>query len=228
MRRTASGLADVARTPTKEDRPGKPGPKPPKRNKQRLTKLSAAEVKAAQSGGWLDERVPEDLIARRLSSEPATDFGVPEIVRFLGKRMGWIRLMANPEAARMEPKEVAQQARDTAAVIDELLDRRLRFMHPELQAMIDGVLFQAVNKHVLAIRQAIDPDLRHLHAAALMVARKLEATPGKTGPKSTERKRAMTALSEHLQANSRPPLAKRRAQALAADLIAICEDNQAA
>jgi hypothetical protein len=192
----------------------------PKANKQRLTLMSRREKTAASTGGWLDERIPEDAVRTRLSNEPRT-INVDPVLTILKSRVGWTRLLAAPEANHLEPNDIRQQARDTAAVLEEL-QVRLHYMHPNLKALVDGSLFRAHELSVLTIRERTKPDLLLLAASLRMAESTIANWPVRTGPKYKEAQGAMAAIAKALRDHSKPSYSVKDSRALAKELLGYC------
>ena len=194
----------------------------PAANKQRLVRMPRREIAAAKSGGWLDERVPDE-VRSRLADE-GRQIDVDKVLRVLSTRVGYVRLAANPESARMEPKQIAAQAQATAEVVAELL-LRLRYMHPDLRVLADGYLFRAEGLAVLRIRENIAEDLHRLEGAMKLARSDILAWPVRTGPKVKERQSATAAVAKALRDHSAPRLSLKDSRAIALELMALCLDG---
>lgn len=190
-------------------------------NKQRLTKITKREKQAAKSSGAMDERIPEDQIRRRLSDEAGKTFEIDALLGAIANRIGWLRLTAEAEAARMKPSEIARQAADTIGVIDELLVR-LRHLHPELQARAADALFRARGEFPSSIEQRIEPDLYRYRAALAHAARQIESAPAKRGPRATAWHTARDGIAAALREHSTPPVPLKAAKAIAVELLELC------
>lgn len=187
-------------------------------NKQRLTKITRTAKQASDTGGVLDFSIPEALLRQRLATDPKK-YDVDAILQELSHRVAWARLEAS--VPRMKPSEVSKQAKDTAAVIDELIVR-INHIYPELESFVDEALYQARGEFVLDMRGRIEPDLYRLRGVMLSVAKTIDANPGQTGPKSAW-PIMRDAIANTLRDHSEPQLDSRGAKALAAELLELCE-----
>lgn len=192
------------------------------KNKQRLTLLTRKEKAAADTGGWVDERIPHDLLRQRLMNEGGREFDIDAILPKIAYQVGWVRMTQKHDAAHMEPKEIAQQAKETVAVIDELLSR-LQHLHPHLAAEADYILFKARKEFVLSIKQRVQPDLYLLRASINQACGVIQKRPVKTGPKRNGWMVARDAIAKLLREHSKPTIAAKTARALAVELLELCD-----
>lgn len=189
-------------------------------NKQRLTKLAPKEKAAANTGGVLDESIPEQEIIKYLNSKHDTVFDTALILETVANRAGWYRLMQ--ERPDIEPKARAQQARDTAAVIHELMDR-LESMHPDVAAYADELLWRSDCELVCELAARINPDLLRLKLVLAKVADTMDSLPSKAGPKpKVDRDSAYTKTFQALKSHSHPALSDAKAREYAAELLRLC------
>lgn len=189
-------------------------------NKQRLTLLTKKERRSTSRSGWVDETLPDKQIEQRLLDEPGVIFDARSILDVLAYEVGLVRLLEQSEDSRLEPNEIAHQARQTADVIQELMER-LEHMHFEIEAKVDATLVRSFGESVLQIREDLRPRLSRLMVLTRKVASEIERAPVRTGPKHRQRDLAKAHLTAALRANSDPPVGARRASALASDVLAI-------
>lgn len=189
-------------------------------NKQRLIKLSNREKAAADCGGIFDESMYDQKIIEYLSGIDGTDFNLEPILEKIGNRAGWFYLMQ--EYQDIVPKQKAKQARDTADVIVELLDR-LEHMHPEVAAVADAMLWKANGEFALQMTRRISPDLLQMRAILIDTADTMDELSSSAGPKAkSERDRAYAEVLQTLKSNSQPSLRDADARIIAADLLQLC------
>jgi hypothetical protein len=188
--------------------------------KQRLMKLTRQEIAASPQGGWIDERVPVEDVRQLLTREPRVTFDTQSLLVDLGRIAGHARLMR--DVVRLERDQKAAQARETVAVIDELVQRLLH-MDPHVEALATDLLYNAEKVSVLWVRQRIAPDLYLLRAALAGAATTIENKPSRTGPRPTWWTRARDDLTQALLDRATPRLAKKAAKALAVEILALCE-----
>jgi len=186
-------------------------------NTQRITKLSRKEKEAAVSGGALDFRIPEENLRQRLQDEPAT-FDVDVVLDELAHHLAWARLTS--AVAHMKPGKVREQAEHTVAVIDELI-MRLDNMHPGIACMVDESLYRIGGEFCVNLRDRMAPDLYRLRSALRSAILTMEAEPVRPGPKG-DRSALKATVAEILRANSEPSINAAEANALAADLLELC------
>lgn len=193
-------------------------------NKQRITKLSPAEIQAsiaatdAAARGAVDDAIPEEAIGMALDRFGRRAFDRAAIFQALRNRARMNRLMAR--AGHLEPAEIVKQARDTAAVIDELL-LRLEHLHPDLVDRADETLMYARGDFIGAIQERIELDLKRVRVALQEAGDAIAAQPMQKGPKSTWPS-MRDEIADILRQHSSPPLPKREAKELAAEILALC------
>lgn len=197
-------------------------------SKQRLTLLTKAEKLAAVTGGALDENIPANLIRKRLRDEARVTFDTDALLPAIASRVAWCRGLQVPggkgqpaKAKRMEPTEIASQAADTCAVIDELMTR-LDKLHPDLRAHADELLWRAGGEFVHTLRDRIQPDVYRLRAAIEQARLTVVDAGSKRGPKASAWTTARDGLAGDLHQHSQPVLAAKAAKALAVDLLELC------
>ena len=211
----------ATKRPAKKAPAKKAGAKPKLENKQRVTLLTTRERRASTSGGILDDRIPETAVAQRLTNEAGFSIEQANVVSVLRARVAWCRLMQSPESNRLEPREISQQALDTAAAAEELI-ARMEFMVPSLAGVADEKAFQAWGETVFEMETRMKDDLHRLIALMRDAARQIRAQPSKPGEKTTERKVARAEIAETLRAHSDPRLGQRAAKELADELLTLC------
>lgn len=186
-------------------------------NKQRLTLLTSREVAAADTGGSLDEQLDEKSLLEILKrSGRAFDAGaVLDVVR---GRVGWYRLSKSHKD--IPQREITEQARATAAVIDELMTR-LTDMHPDVYAHACAWMLKHKGEMAHAVMERVKPDLSWLGWALKAAA---DAMPeGKGGrPADVERDKAYREVYEALLEHCKDDVPLVEARALAADLLLAC------
>lgn len=203
-----------------KNRPRKPSPVIP-----RITKR---EQRAAVRSGWLDERVPEQEL-RQLVEDAERRTGAKidfdAILPTIAKRVGWFRLTERFGGCDLEPAEIRDQARHTAEVVAELLDRLLH-MHPTVEAAVGGYLWRLSEDHVITVRERLSPDLHRLRAALMAAEGDLRRTRVRSGPKRpSERNWALSEVYRVLREQSTPELGVTAARTLAADLLTLAEPS---
>lgn len=201
-------------------------------NKQRLTLLSRHEKKAALTGGAVDDSIPEKALREILGKIHTHDFGADAILAVVAEQAKYCRGFSTPgikkceTPAHMQPHEIESQAKDTAAVIDELMSR-IRHMNPELKAKADEQLYGAFGSFALGMIENMRPDLYRLRAALQRAGDDIGSS-AKRGPKSSGKADARRAVAATIMMHSkrrtpsRRPLAKDRADELAGDLLDAC------
>lgn len=191
-----------------------------KDNKQRVTLLTRREKKAADLGGMLDDRIPEDAIRQRLANE-GREFDTDAVLAELARQCAEIRFIGRIEASDLEPREVVEQAQETAAVVAELLER-LQHMHPDLDCRASEILFSSRQIGVHQLAERIKPDLYLLQAALMLAAGKIAKRPTRTGPKRNQWTHSRDALAGTLRTHSAPAIPKKDSRTLAAELLELC------
>lgn len=194
-------------------------------NKQRLTMLTRKEVAAADTGGVLDERIDEQRLrkilrdAGRDRDDNPIEFDAAPILDVLMERVGLYRMLERHEG--IPQSEITKQARDTAAVIDELMTRLMN-MHPDVYARACAWMLKQKKEMAHAVmRRVLGEDLMWMKLALESAA---DAMPeGKGGrPSEGERDTAYRAVYAALFANCRQRLTKKLAQTVARDLLVGC------
>src|SRR5688572_21506565 len=92
-------------------------------NKQRLTLMTKAEKKAADWDGFIDFDIPREAITKRLKKEGTHRFDLRRILPLIRNQVVQVRAFKKKETSALEPKQIVQQAKDTARVIEELITR---------------------------------------------------------------------------------------------------------
>lgn len=188
-------------------------------NKQRLTLLNRQEIGAADTGGVLDTRIPESEIIKYLEGFSGTTFDTAPILDTISSCVGWYRKLLNYKD--IEPRERAQQAKDTVNVISELMTR-LENMHPDVTAHADESLWKLKCEFVQDLAQRINPDLMTLRAVLKEAAKKMD-TPSNVGRKrEAERDCAYKETYNALLSHSTPQLTVTKARAIAHSLLQKC------
>ena len=185
-------------------------------NKQRITKLSKKEKHAANSGGVLDDAI--DAVSKRLENEAGRNFDSEAIIERLAHSVGLIRLFKTAEKSRLEPKEVAKQASQTAAVIDELVTR-FQNIHPELQVPLDDYYSIVHGFFFFQVLEGISPDLRRIQAILKKSAAEIRNQENRPGPKTGRWQIARNDIADALIEYSKPKLSKKAAKEVAAELL---------
>jgi hypothetical protein len=198
-----------------------------RRNRQRITHLTAHERHAAaNTGGYSLLRDEErEAIARRLRNEAGIVFAVEIITRETEIQAGRIRMHAPIEAARLSPAEIALQGRTTAAVARELL-ARLTHMHPALDAFVSEHLYRATGGMILDPARRLAPELEAIAAALERAAADVDRWPVKTGPARRQRDTATEVLARTLREHSEPRISAKAADALARELLELAKAGE--
>lgn len=194
-------------------------------NKQRLTMLTRKEVAAADTGGVLDDCINEQRLRKILRDagrdryDNPIEFDADRILDVLRERVGLYRMFERHED--ITQSEIRKQARDTAAVIDELMTRLMN-MHPDVYAHACFWMLKKKKEMAHAVmKRVLSEDLLWLKLALESAA---DAMPeGKGGrPSEGERDTAYRAVYAALFANCRQRLTKKLAQTVARDLLVGC------
>lgn len=195
-------------------------------NKQRVTLVTAKERRAAVSGGVVDDRVPDESIKCRLSSEANVAFDVDEIIRAIARSAGRVRGFSVPgmgvvPPVRMERAEIVQQSQEAIRTIDALTDR-LANLHPDLDCWANDILMQTHGEHIDSIVERCEKDLMRIRAAINHAGHVVAKYPAKTGPKPSTFDTAVKEVAGELRERSKPRLAAKACKDLAIDLLQLC------
>lgn len=187
-------------------------------NKQRLTMLTRKEVAAADTGGVLDEQIDERRL-REILRKSGTEFDADPILEVLKVRVGWYRLLNRHED--IAQREITKQAKDTAAVIDELMTRLMN-MHPDVYAHACAWMREHKKEMAHAVMERVlGEDLLWMKLALESAANAMPK--GKGGRRSEgERDTAYRAVYEALLKHCRDGVTLLVARELAACLLAGC------
>lgn len=185
------------------------------------------EIAAAATGGALNEQIREGPLRALLAGRPGIVIDVDRILPVVANAVGWCRLMFRLEESRLSRQQVAEQARETAAVAGELIER-LAHAHPDIAAHVDAALWQTRRNHLVQLRYELTPVLAHLQAAFCAAQAQLQDDVARRGPRpESERNAALRRVYEAILAHSTPTMGLDDARALSANLLQAAEPGLA-
>lgn len=192
-------------------------------NPMRLrTRLPRKELAAADTGGCLDEEIPEEKLRDMLAVVPGSTLNAGAILEELKRAAGWYRLMNASGSNELSMAEKLSQAGMTIGIVDSLL-QRLGHMEPTLEAVTDGALYPATKQSVSSILERIEPDLQLLLFGLKGAVLQMEAWPKTRGRKrNSERNRALHTTIEAVRSHSTPQMNLAASRSLARALLTAC------
>lgn len=152
-------------------------------NKQRITKLTRREIAAheATGGWWGPGTVPRDATLHVLNTHGIVGDDAESLIAACVDPLGRFLMDDNFRQKRLTPAEMVKQARDTAAVAEEL-GKRIRNMDPHIRAHVVGKAYATWRD--LAFPESLEPTLTKLQVVCQFVAKELDKIPSKV-PKRT-------------------------------------------
>lgn len=186
------------------------------KNKQRVTLLSRKEVAAhsATGGGWGPSTVPRDKTLTVLGAHGIRD-EADAILSACVDPLGRYLMTENFKNAQLSPAEVRKQARETAAVAEEL-HRRIQYMDPFLDGLVSGYAYRM--NQIDFPNNGLDYLLR-LQWVMRACEKDAEAWPSKV-PKRTQARNELATTVMGILIQSVPAMTKDRAREIAAEILA--------
>ena len=187
----------------------KPGP---------LRRLSDREVAAHDATGsiWGVGVVPREKTIAALAAHDVGSEAAEAIIEATWDHLGRYKMDANLIDKRLTPTEIVEQARMTADIAEEL-ERRIRYMEPNIEGMAHGMAYRAWGERMLS--QEFQTDLTRLRVLMAAVAKDVEAHARKTVTKRTGPRNRLLGHVADAVSESCPSKTRAEARAIAADLL---------
>lgn len=187
----------------------KPGP---------LRRLSDREVAAHDATGSIRGVgiVPRDKTIATLAAHDVGSEAAEAIIEAVWNHLGRYKMDANWIDKRLTPTEIVEQALMTAEIAKEL-ERRIRYMEPNIMAMAHGKAIAAWGERVLS--PEFQTDLTRLQVLMEAVANEVDTHARKTVTKRTGPRDELLGHVADAVSESCPSKTRAEALAIAADLL---------
>lgn len=183
-----------------------------------LRRLTEREIEAHKSMGgiWGEGCVPRPETLRVLAAHGIEGEQAERVIEGSWDHLGRYGMDANVIDKRLTPTEIVEQARMTAAVAAEL-ERRIRYMEPNIRGMAHGKSFAAWGERMLS--PEFQTDLTRLRVLMEWVAGEVDRRARKTVTKRTGPRNRLLAEVSAVVCASCDGTSKERGREIAADLL---------
>ena len=183
-----------------------------------LRRLSDREVEAHKATGsaWGEGIVPRDKTIAMLAGHGVGVEAAETIIAASWDHLGRYRMDANLIDKRLTPTEIVEQARMTAEIAKEL-ERRIRYMEPNIKGMAHGEAHRAWGERMLS--PEFQTDLTRLQVLMGNVAGTVDAHARKTVTKRTGPRNRLLGHVADAITESCPEKTQSESRAIAADLL---------
>lgn len=183
-----------------------------------LRRLSDKEIAAhdATGGAWGVGIVPRDVTLSALARHGIDGAAAEAIIEGSWDHLGRYRMDSNLIHKRLAPTEIASQARMTAEIAREL-EKRIRYMEPNIRGMVLGKAYGAWGERILTAD--FNTELTRLYVLMDWVAKEVEARARRTVTPRTGPRNRLLAETVQVVTDAVPGTKKERAREIAAELL---------